>query len=280
MHNPYIVEETENYAVVFKPAKMHSAMLGEVDSTTNRNLRFLHEPSRTEEKEQRTLQYWFNQEKGYNKDVRLMHRLDFETHGLVLFAKNEKSFLFFKDIQNNDEFVKEYSAICSPHSSLLTPHSSLLTPHSSLLTPNPSLLTPNPSLPTPHYLEGFPPFPHENSSVIESYFRPYGPGRKQVRPVIDDGKKHKEIAKDKGGFYRTEIIVKKENVFTVRIKRGFRHQIRCHLYWAGFPILNDPLYTCDKTITSDEQLALRSHALFFADPASGERRECRIEPLK
>jgi 23S rRNA pseudouridine1911/1915/1917 synthase len=124
--------------------------------------------------------------------------------------------------------------------------------------------------------------------VIESYFRPYGPGKKLVRPVINDGKKHKEIAMDKGGFYKTEITGIDGNVFTMRIRRGFRHQIRCHLCWIGFPILNDPLYNQMYNQVSvnnqsptklDQNLVLRAHALFFTDPSSGKQQEYRIEPL-
>jgi len=239
MDNPNIVEETDDYAVVFKPAKTHSEML-EKDVSN------------------KTILEWFYKKKGFKKEIKLMHRLDFETNGLVLFAKNEKSYLFLKELQDKGEFIKEYSAICVPSSGSIG-------------------------------LEGFPdnsfvPLCFSvSSSLIQSYFRPYGPGRKQVRPIVDIPKKHKEIAKDKGGFYQTEIIdvkdSKENKVFTVRIKRGFRHQIRCHLCWAGFPILNDPLYSNAEAQPAG-LLALRSHALLFADPASGEKRECRIAALE
>jgi len=266
MDSPYIVEETDDYAVVFKPAKMHSDILKEEFTLRHRG---------TEDVV--TIIEWYQNHKRYNKDVRLMHRLDFETNGLVLFAKNEKSYLFFKELQDKGEFVKEYSTIC--------------------IHPKIESNISNPSLQNGYNLPGFPPFPPPNlrfdvsvsssandSSVIESYFRPYGPGRKQVRPIVDIPKKHKEIAKDKGGFYQTEIIDVKDSeenkIFTVRIKRGFRHQIRCHLCWAGFPILNDPLYSNAETVSPESFLALKSHALFFADPASGEKRECRIDSIK
>jgi len=241
MREPYILEETENYAVVFKPAKMHSR--DKRNFTTNQH----ESESSVLEK---TLLEWYTEHSSHVFDI--MHRLDYETNGLVLFAKNEKSFLFFKDLQDRGEFIKEYSAICSFQEGECS-------------------------------LPGFPPCPPWLNcfpSVIQSYFRPFGPGRKQVRPVIEDGKKHKEIAKDKGGFYTTEIMEKNENGFTVRIKRGFRHQIRCHLCWAGFPILNDPLYSLAGESPQEGELALRSHALFFIDPASGELRECRISSLK
>jgi len=257
LSQPKIIEETDNYAVVFKPAKMHCIP---------RSANFDHEGANGAEEETKTL-CGFVRLCGKDSSVlsfEAMHRLDYETHGLVLFAKNEKSYHFFKDLQDRGEFVKEYSAVCMKSTSPLP----LGFPPCSL-----QLCRTFGSMSA----RGF------SENIIESYFRPFGPGRKLVRPVIDDGKKHKEIAKDNGGFYRTEIIGVNDNVFTVRLKRGFRHQIRCHLCWIGFPILNDPLYlheTENNTAElTDKMLALRAHALFFADPASGERKECRIAPI-
>jgi len=230
LDNPSVIEETSDYAVVFKPPKIHSVPLKQGESGT--------------------LVDWY--------DGQLMHRLDYETHGLVLFAKNQKSYIFFKDLQDRGEFVKEYSAVCT-----------------ALCTENDSQA-------------GFPPSPDcslaaAHPLTLMSYFRPYGPGRKLVRPVINIGSvPNKEVVKDNGGFYRTEILniqkIKGKDIFTVQIKRGFRHQIRCHLRWIGYPIFNDPLYNS----ASAEQvppLALRAHALFFTDPSTGEYRECRIDPI-
>ncbi|MCL2722192.1 MAG: pseudouridine synthase [Treponema sp.] len=244
-NTPYILEETENYAVIYKPPKMHC---------TSRN--------NTANESGDTLYDWYSAQTKYFFDV--MHRLDYETHGLVLFAKNEKSFLFFKDLQDRGEFIKEYSAVV--YSNI---HHTEAQRHRDYYIGFP------PCTPWLNYL----PF------SIESYFRPYGPGRKLVRPVVDIPKKHKEIAKDKGGFYKTEIINAENNIFTVQIKRGFRHQIRCHLCWIGFPILNDPLYTNKMypnvtEVNPANRLALRSHALYFTDPVSCEKKEYRIEPIK
>ena len=233
MDSPYIIEETDDFAVVFKPQKMHSVTLKQKTGDTLLEWYASHSPPVTD----------------------LMHRLDFETHGIVLFAKNSKSYEFFKSLQDCGGFVKEYSAVCAEKES--------------------SVL-----------IDGFPDRPHfascepspEKPLVIESYFRPFGPGRKQVRPVIEDGKKHREVAKDNGSFYHTEIIGRDGNIFTLRIKRGFRHQIRCHLCWIGFPILNDSIYNSPSD--GEAILALRAHALFFTDPSSGKPREYQIAPLE
>jgi 23S rRNA pseudouridine1911/1915/1917 synthase len=241
---PYILEETSCFAVVYKPPKTYSVPIQKKASTT--------------------LVDWFTANGGANTGLEesgLLHRLDFETRGLVLFAKNEKSFNYLKTLQDSGEFIKEYSAVCKNAAG--TVGSSLL----------PGF--PKPPLETVPSLANFEPSA-EKPLIIESYFRPFGPGRKQVRPVIEDGKKHSEIAKDKGGFYKTLIIEKNGNNFTIRIKRGFRHQIRCHLCWIGFPILNDPLYSQDETST-ESNLALCAHAIFFTDPQTGKQLEYKIE---
>ena len=231
---PFIVEETGDFAVVYKPPKMHSVPIGRGKDDT--------------------LLEWYSSHSPPAFD--LVHRLDFETHGLVLAAKTLQSYKFFNDLQDRGEFVKEYSAICSS-------------------VPDIS-----------DFFSGFPPPPvhayqglsHGKPQAIESFFRPFGPGRKQVRPVIDDGKKHKEIAKDGGSCYRTEIIDINGNTFTVRIRRGFRHQIRCHLCWYGSPIMNDPLYGTAPAGDVSGILALRAHALFFTGPC-GRRFEYSIKSL-
>jgi len=226
---PVICHETEDFAIVFKPPRMHTA------------------PLRRDGKDGggETLLGWYAKsfppimELSGRKENEggLLHRLDFETQGLVLFAKNQQTLENLLDQQKQGTLIKEYSAICQKSE------------------PHPDL-TPPP--------------------VIESYFRPYGPGRKQVRPVTKENLKGKETAKDGGAYYKTEIISVERKQddsgeelyhFTLRLKRGFRHQIRCHLAWIGFPVLHDPLYG-----NGDEGgfLALRATGLFFDDPKSGK----------
>jgi 23S rRNA pseudouridine1911/1915/1917 synthase len=271
MDNPYILEETESFAVVFKPARMHSTNSSEKIAANNGQFTVNNENAQGTKK---NLLEWYRERLRNAEEVHLMHRLDFETHGLVLFAKTKKSFNFFKDLQNKGGFVKEYSAVCVPAKDSV--------PAAGFPRENYC------EYGVPQLLTAFDRNKASNNFTIESYFRPYGPGRKQVRPVIEDGKKHKETAKDKGGFYRTEIININGNIFKVRIERGFRHQIRCHLCWIGFPILNDPLYkriAGEGIISSTGEtalgtLALRAHALIFTDPASGKLKECGIPPFE
>jgi 23S rRNA pseudouridine1911/1915/1917 synthase len=241
--SPFILDETEDFAVVYKPPRMHSVPLKNSGGTLLDWYAAVFPPV-TE----------ISNRKG------MLHRLDFETQGLVLFAKNQPSLDYLLKLQNEGNFVKEYSAVCQKNCAL------------------PS------SFPVPP--SGFPlaEFLGKTECVIESFFRPFGPGRKQVRPVTDACAQSRtiarsEIAQDRGAYYRTEIVNISENgyyAFTIRLKRGFRHQIRCQLAWTGCPVLNDPLYGQPPV---NGFLALRSHGLFFTDPRSGKPREYRIEPL-
>jgi len=101
--------------------------------------------------------------------------------------------------------------------------------------------------------------------IISSYFRAYGPGRKMVKPETD------ALHADSNVLYTTEVLCVEDNVFTVRIARGFRHQIRAHLAWKGFPIEGDSLYNpaCKETGAVSE-LQLECRALKFNLPDGTE----------
>jgi 23S rRNA pseudouridine1911/1915/1917 synthase len=141
-------------------------------------------------------------------------------------------------------------------------------------------------------LPGFPPPPEAFLEgpvlrLIESPFRAWGPGRKAVRPAFPGTGRKLAFDRDKGGAYGTWILERREEAgpfvpaeglwhCRLRITRGFRHQIRCHLAWIGFPILNDPLYGG----AGEGLLALRACSLSFDDPLDGARRTFEIPVLK
>jgi 23S rRNA pseudouridine1911/1915/1917 synthase len=127
-------------------------------------------------------------------------------------------------------------------------------------------------------LPGFPSInPELNSDsqgklFVQSAFRPFGPGRKAVRPVLIA--KAEDIKREE--LYTTEIINKSPVsdagllFLRLRISKGFRHQIRAHLAWLGLPILSDKLYGGDNF--GNGLLALRACSLSFADPSSNKER--------
>ncbi|MDR2631230.1 MAG: RNA pseudouridine synthase [Spirochaetaceae bacterium] len=236
---PYILEETASYAVVYKPPLWHSAPL--------------------EHPSARVLLFWYADLHPGVLAVRgrkaieggLLHRLDYETAGLVLFAKTQGALDALARQQREGLFTKEYDALSQGKGEALP---------------------------------GFPPaFPHGPLPfTIQSAFRPFGPGRREVRPVVlsDGGKTKKRDALDQGKPYKTEVLEMSSRgnqvYFRLRISRGFRHQIRCHLAWLGYAILNDKTY--GGVSLKDGTLALRAQGISFNDPESNIPRNYRIAP--
>jgi len=235
---PRLFAETDSYLVVYKPPRMHTAPL--------------------KEGEEHTLLAWAAslfpdvlRVHGHKAmEGGLLHRLDYETQGLTLFARTDAAMAALAAQQEKNLFIKEYDAVTA------TPRTAE----------------------TENQLPGFPPYPltlyPHAGNCIESAFRPYGKGRKAVRPLINEPSLQGMRSKT---CYSTEILSCTQKgdkqYFRLRITKGFRHQIRCHLAWIKRPILNDTLYggNCDGGF-----LALRASALSFADPESGEAREYRV----
>jgi 23S rRNA pseudouridine1911/1915/1917 synthase len=231
---PQVVAEAPSYLVLYKPPRMHTSPL---------------RPG-----EGRTLLAWAAQR--YPEVVRirgrkeheggLVHRLDYETQGLVLCARTEGALNSLLEQQEAGNIIKEYEAVSG--------------------AVDPGTMPP-----------GFPPGPAPGE-VIESAFRPFGKGRKEVRPVTETS------PKQGGGkaprVYRTEILfcdtLGGRCFFRLRIRRGFRHQIRCHLAWIGRPLLNDPLYGNSEGAAGF--LALRASSLAFTDPGTGKEHRVLFTP--
>jgi 23S rRNA pseudouridine1911/1915/1917 synthase len=250
---PYILEETAAYAVVYKPPRWHSAP---------RERESPPDPSA------RILLFWYARRCPAVLAVRgrtvkdrkvpdggLLHRLDYETQGLVLFAKHAGAMEALLRQQREGLFIKEYGALSRGNR---------------------------------EELPGFPPAPIGGPApfTIASAFRPFGPGRRAVRPVApaNDGKVQKktarELATDQGEPYKTEVPEMSRRgdlvYFRLRISRGFRHQIRCHLAWLGYAICNDKTYGGGSF--GDGTLALRAAGISFYDPESNTPRDYRLVP--
>jgi 23S rRNA pseudouridine1911/1915/1917 synthase len=264
---PRVIDETAGYAVLYKPPLMFSAPLSGDPAAT--------------------LLGWFAARcpavlrAAPGREGGLLHRLDFETEGLVLLAQSPEALESLRAQQKAGDFVKEYCALAYP-----------------------SPVSGPPGFPAPPFA-GEGPFPPQRPLVIESFFRPWGPGRRAVRPLRvrplagrpPPGRARREIARDGTGPYRTELLAPDEppGLFTLRIRRGFRHQIRCHLAWIGRPILNDLLYggrPCPEDCPAPRPwgapggplkpegkggpIALRARGIRFLDPSTGETRDYRL----
>ncbi|MDR0558401.1 MAG: RNA pseudouridine synthase [Treponema sp.] len=253
---PSILAETSSYAVVYKPPFMHTVPLRDGfadDDSHQQTLLDWYAAGCPEARSVRGRQAW---------ECGVLHRLDCETQGLVLIAKTQAAFDALMRGQEQGLFLKTYRAESTARAGAGA---------------------------------GFPPCPYSGIQppcVIESAFRAFGPGRAAVRPALMPFPKHKDIALDRGVYYRTEILEKiqeKESdangaatgaaVFRIRLARGFRHQIRCHLAWLGHPLLNDALYggaTGSRAFlqwalsaAQSAPIGLRATGLTFMDPAEG-----------
>ena len=236
INTPLVIAAEKDFLVVYKPPLMHSAPQ---KNSTGKNIL-----------------EWCVQEYPEIMDLPgrrageggLIHRLDYETQGLLLLARSRSGMETLFSQQVEGKFQKEYNALAA---------------ESKLLLP------------------GFPDVKPGNSTVneIKSAFRPYGPGRKTVRPVCVETSST-ERQKEQ---YITEIPesypVSDSGVFSFRLRivRGFRHQIRSHLAWLGMPILNDRLY--GGCAHGKGLLALRAFLIAFNDPSSGKKLRYEIPCL-
>lgn len=99
--------------------------------------------------------------------------------------------------------------------------------------------------------------PDSKTFMITSYFRSYGPKSREVRPVQDIRRADTPV------LYSTEVTDCGNNIMHCTITRGFRHQIRAHLAWAGLPIAGDPIYGTASENTVPETLELDCFSISF-----------------
>jgi len=135
----------------------------------------------------------------------LVHRLDRETSGLVVIARTAGAFDALRRSFASGGARKDYVAACAEAGGDVS-----------------------------------------GNLRIESRFAPYGPGRRMVRPVLAGERSPKLLAEASPGLYTTEaqIIDRRGGraMITAWILKGFRHQVRAHLAFLGFPILGDSVY--------------------------------------
>ena len=167
----------------------------------------------------------------------LLHRLDTATSGLMIIAATQECYDFLMEEQRENRIIKTYLAECELH-----------------------------HLGTPEPVEG-------TIITISSYFRPYGPGRKEVRPVPLDSNETVLSKVEKKVVYTTQITIKsidksKKTAFVeCQITNGYRHQVRSHLAWYGLPVVNDVVYNQEaKNKKSTEQMHFCACKIQFEYP--------------
>ena len=177
----------------------------------------------------------------------LLHRLDTATDGLLLIATNQEFYDYMQKEQKEGRFIKYYSAKCNINKD------------------NPKLLKGY-----PEYILTESDMKLNKQYMIKSYFRPYGEGRKEVRPVTNNSGKAALKKTGKQKLYTTEINIKevdKNNntcIVICKLKEGYRHQVRCHLSWIGLPIINDTLYNAECSKTEENKKNAENEMKFSA----------------
>ena len=135
------------------------------------------------------------------------------------------------------------------------------------------------------------------SFVVESRFRAYGLHGAAVRPVAQ-GAGRAALKKAAGALYRTQVRLLPSSAAASRAKAlfseagtngmvaecvitaGYRHQVRCHLAWCGFPVRGDglyhPRYAHDATGAA---LCFAATRLRFPNPVTGEWCEFSLQAV-
>ena len=188
----------------------------------------------------------------------LLHRLDTDTRGLVLFAKDQSVYDFLAARQEAGQIIKTYCAFVEPCRPDAAVH---------------------------------------RIAAVESQFRNFGPGAKMVAPVFPGSRQYKKdgrlyttvigaleelplpveelrLSVDIPPPSPVDVSASTSPLIRVRcrLSRGYRHQVRAHLASIGLPIVGDPLYAPQKaeTVRGAENrgvsLQLYAVSLEFPDP--------------
>ncbi len=223
----------------------------------------------------------------------LIHRLDYETSGLVLFARNEAAFAGFLAEQEAGRIEKEYLLCARP-----APHAE------GLCGSRPPCGTPlglEPEVWQQALAEARGAFDRGREEsvfatlsglasllaslaaacpLVECYFRPFGPGGARVACVAEgvENAKRRGAPQRRYATYLLEAEGLRYNVgnnlredlkaalaLRVRLFRGFRHQIRAQLSWIGLPLVGDTLYGG----AAAPRLMLHASRVSFWHPVTG-----------
>ncbi len=251
---PSILYADDDYAVFFKPAGLPSAPLHQDD--TNNALYFA-------SKEYPSLMNVVSKYKEIEKG--LVHRIDTYTSGLILFAGNQQFYDAIMIQQEKKNFTKQYLAFVKEKKMPFAGEQKK---------------------------RGFPPCPYSYNTlplVIQSSFRKFGQGGKEVRPVLRDTMSYYTKIKNVSSEYATELYHIERGVFSkdpeilkvqCTLTKGFRHQVRCHLAWAGLPIIGDNVYGIKNdvlTVNGKNIMMFFAHALEFISPRTNKKVSYNIE---
>ncbi len=192
IREPYVALDSASWTIAFKPHGMPTAPIREGEGGTLLSWYLERVPEAASVSGKKEM------ERG------LIHRLDTPTEGLVLIAKTQETYDFFKEAQEGDSILKRYTALCDRMGGELPEN-----------------------------------LPYE----IISRFRAWGPKGREVRPVFPGDRRFEEAGRDYRTLLESAESAASGRILCVcTLTRGYRHQVRAHLASQGFPIHGDPLY--------------------------------------
>jgi Pseudouridylate synthases, 23S RNA-specific len=158
----------------------------------------------------------------------IVHRLDKEASGLMVIAKNQKAFNYFKKQFQNRKIVKKYIALA----------------HGNISKEEDVISFPIKRSKDGYKMAALP----VSSETISDKNKPNNRDRGTLR------------AQEESKEAITEFCVLHRYInytlLDVTIKTGRTHQIRVHLYAYGHPLVGDPLYWTKKTKVKNEKIKL------------------------
>ena len=213
----------------------------------------------------------------------LLHRLDTDTRGLVLFAKDQAVYDFLAARQEAGQMTKTYCAFVEPNPSQAMEYNGYGFDATELSTLK-ELSAAQRGIAAQEQVVVQEGIAVQLPLTLESQFRNFGPGAKRVAPVFSGSRHYKKdgrlyttvieaadiLPSPPQGGEQYALFQNNDGQSLVRVRcrlsRGYRHQVRAHLAAAGLPIAGDPLYAPQGAEAPPVSLQLYAVSLEFPDP--------------
>jgi len=240
-----ILYEDKNLMVIDKPAgiAVHADARTKQKDTTIASMILDHDKSLAKVGEKMEIEYQGKKIKIDRPGI--VHRLDKETSGVLIIAKNQKTFLFLKEQFQNHTIKKVYRAFVYGHVS--DPKASLLTGKKGIINV---------------------PIGRSPKDI-----RMWTAGRGAKEPLREAITEYIVLGRFLDG---EEKNLNQENKFSyveVYPKTGRTHQIRVHMRYINHPVVSDPLYRGSNEMgLGMKRLALHAHSVTFRLP-NGESKQ-------
>lgn len=178
----------------------------------------------------------------------ILHRLDRNTSGLIMIAKNNKAHEFLVNAMKDGKMTKKYLAVVKG-----------VIAEDEFIIDKPIGRNPNQ--------------PHKMWVGVNE-----GVGRLNLQVGKNDEKGVNGGGKPSRSIVRVLERLEDATLIEVQLITGRTHQIRVHMSSIGHPVYNDTLYGFGKMKIKTEEQVLQSYKLTFPRPFDGELISLEISP--